>query len=374
MSADLLRQMMEDDDMVNEVAYINIGKSDVPQQDTEKFTTPAAPAKDTTQIAPPKITISAATMAVKEENPRSIERFFRKNPYFLVPWMILSGLLYATRFEPHLAEYFAARGMEPFGFHAAAQLTIYAVLCNFAVHGWIAVHHDDLVEKGMKIEPHVPYDWKCADAAVRSTLVIIVGMMTYAFVPMRMAPAETWVAAIVQFILGYAALLIVCDASFFFVHYMWHTPRFYKHTHKTHHTWKHPTAICAYYITSGSAMIQEHAATIPLMMFCPVPLSAFLFYQYYGIVGSMVQHCGFSLEELRVPFCGPLKLGHIMTVCGLGLSFVLGGQTTGMHDYHHETFQGNFQLSYSYLDRLFGTYVEHKSDAERGLLSDKSDP
>lgn len=52
-----------------------------------------------------------------------------------------------------------------------------------------------------------------------------------------------------------------------------------------------------------------------------------------------------------------MKLGHLQTLCS-PWSLVLGPQTAAEHDYHHETFQGNFALSYSYLDKLFGTYVD----------------
>jgi len=305
------------------------------------------------------------------ENARSIEAFFWRNPYFMVPWLILWASLYLMRRIPPLQAYFDAHGMQLFGYAEAAKLTTWCIVCSFALHGFIAANHDELVQKGLKVVNDMPYNWKSGDSSVRSSMIYLVGMMTYALVPMRMAPAETWLASIREFIVGYAILLVAGDAFFFCCHYAFHTKTFYKACHKTHHTWKYPVSFSAYYIASHTHMIQEHLCTIPLMLFCPIPCASFMFYQYYGVPGAQVQHAGFELEKLHLPFCGPLRTGHIMSVCGLGLSYVLGSQSTAMHDYHHEKFHGNFQLSYSYLDKLFGTYVDTEKDVaecEKGLL------
>jgi sterol desaturase/sphingolipid hydroxylase (fatty acid hydroxylase superfamily) len=240
-----------------------------------------------------------------------------------------------------------------------------------AVHGWIVANHRELMEKGLKVVKSMPYDFAgSGDASIRSSLIYLVGMTLYAFVPMWHGTGETWAKIIFEFLLGYLILLIGGDAWFFMVHYMAHTPQLYALMHKTHHKWKYPTAFSAYYITSGTHFVQEHLFTIPALLFLPVPSSAFLFYQYYGVPAAQINHCGFNLDAVRIPFCGTLTLGNIMSVCGLGLTHILGSQTIAAHDYHHETFMGNFQLSYSYLDKLFGVYVNPKArlDIEDGLL------
>lgn len=305
-----------------------------------------------------------------EEEFRSLEGFFKKNKFFAVPWILLAALLYSMHYVPKLEAYFVAHGMQPLGFMEAAKLTIWVIVCSYAVHGWIAVNHDELVKKGLKCVKNVPYDFKSDDASIRCSVILFFGMMVYALVPMRMAPAETWGAAILKFLVGYVILLITGDAWFFLVHCAIHRPSLYKMCHKTHHRWKHPVSFSSYYIVSATHLLQEHCITVPCMLFLPVPWSAFLFYQYYGTVGAMVTHCGFSLEDLHVPFCGPLKLGHLMTVGGLGLGLLLGTQSTADHDYHHKHFIGNYALAYTYLDRLFGSYVDAtmRTDAEEGLL------
>jgi sterol desaturase/sphingolipid hydroxylase (fatty acid hydroxylase superfamily) len=303
-------------------------------------------------------------------DPTTFEEFFKVNKYFPVPWVLFMAALYLMRYVPMFQAYFDRNGMQPYGLASATKLMVYGILCSYALHGWIAVNHDVLMKKGLKILPSVPYKFQCGDASTRATWIFFFGMMTYAFVPMRMAPAATWGQSSLEFLLGYVILLVGHDAWFFCVHYAAHTPSLYKLLHKKHHTWKHPVSFSAYFITSGSHLIQEHAFVVLAMLFLPVPWTAFWFYQYYGAPASLLQHCGFNLSDLKVPFCGPLKLENLESACGLGLGHILGAQSTASHDYHHETFMGNFQLSYTYLDRMFGLYVDTstKSDAHDALL------
>jgi len=309
---------------------------------------------------------------IDNEKP-SVERFVMANKFFFVPWMILVALLYSMRYVPQLEAHFAAHGMEPLGFASAAKLTVWCILCSYAIHGWIAVNEKELNEQGLKVLKDVKYNFQSGDASIRSSFVFLFGMMAYALVPMRMMLAKTWCMAILEFLMGYVILLVLGDAWFFCCHYSVHSRSamasgLYKLCHKTHHKWKHPVSFSAYYITSGYHLVQEHVFTIPCMMFLPIPYSAFFFYQYYGVPAAMMQHSGFNLDELRVPFCESLKLGHLLTVCGLGLGYILGSQSTADHDLHHETFFDNYQLSYTYLDRIAGTYRPKRNSAQESLL------
>lgn len=47
---------------------------------------------------------------------------------------------------------------------------------------------------------------------------------------------------------------------------------------------------------------------------------------------------------------------------------MLGAHTVELHDDHHENFMANFQLSYTYLDRFFGTYVDPSTRGPDGLV------
>lgn len=298
----------------------------------------------------------------EEEYVGNIEGFFRQNPWFPLPFVCLAVVVHGLTWVPQLAEFFRERDMQPWGLLAAGQLCIFSILCGFAIHGFICVYHDTLCKMGLKIQKDNEYECGNEVAAVRSSLVNA-SQLVYAVLPIRMGPSTFW-----QFVVGVVILNILQDIWFFVAHYAFHLPLFYKRFHKCHHTWKQPTAFAAYYITSYTHMIQEHLITIPVVMFLPVPLSSWLFYQYMGTPGAMIQHCGFDLSRLKMPFCGPLKFGHILTLLN-PLTLILGGQTIAMHDYHHETFQGNFALTYKYLDMLFGTYIDPSKAEKRADIS-----
>merc|ERR1719335_950416 len=86
----------------------------------------------------------------------------------------------------------------------------------------------------------------------------------------------------VEFFIGLSILHILGDAWFFAVHHTCHRPR-------------QPTPFAGYYISKYGHLLQEHALTIPVMIFLPVPLSSWYYYQYAGSFGSMLQHANFVL-------------------------------------------------------------------------------
>merc|ERR550514_993787 len=105
---------------------------------------------------------------------------------------------------------------------------------------------------------------------------------------------------------------------------------------------KTPNAFSAYFMESIQHMLQEHAVVLPVVFFCPVPLDVFYFYFYFGAIGSFLEHVGYEVDDLEIPLTrGKVKLGHILTVLS-PLGLILGGQTTSMHDWHHEQFYGNY--------------------------------
>jgi len=293
------------------------------------------------------------------EKDHTLESFFRENPYFLVPWACLAGLQFVFQI-PCIAAWCDGRGLEAFGAQRAIHLTAFVLIMQFALHGAIAVYHDRLEEQGYKIQDK-PYPFRAEETSTRSSAIIIMSMMAYALTPMNQGEAS-----LLEVFIGYSILLLVHDAWFYAVHRLAHTKKFYALIHKTHHKWKQPMVFAAYFIRSPSAVLQEHACLIPCMIFLPVPLYSFMLYQYLGAPMSMLEHCGFHVDEIPLPYLGmvewPLigraKVGHLMTILGGGWSLLLGGHSVECHDYHHLNFNGNYGLSYSYLDKLFGTYVE----------------
>eukprot|EP00929_Paragymnodinium_shiwhaense_P012176 TRINITY_DN1188_c0_g3_i1.p2 TRINITY_DN1188_c0_g3~~TRINITY_DN1188_c0_g3_i1.p2 ORF type:complete len:320 (-),score=78.20 TRINITY_DN1188_c0_g3_i1:717-1676(-) len=301
--------------------------------------------------------------------------FFKENPYFFAPWALLAlfqGVLF--NYVPPVVEYCKKHDLQMFGFLPSLELALYAIVCQYAVHGFITCYAESLDRLGLKIQEGKDYLFQTEKCSIRSSLIILVSMTGFALTPMQSAEASY-----LEIFVGYSILCIGHDAWFYCVHRAAHSKQLYALIHKTHHEWKQPMSFSAYYIRSPSQILQEHACLIPCMLFLPVPLMSFLLYQYLGAPLSMVEHSGYRLGELPLPVVGAAELpkigklcwGHVFTILGGGWSLLLGGQSIEMHDDHHMNFHGNYGLSYSYLDHILGTYREPtyaKSTAAQHLL------
>ena len=153
-----------------------------------------------------------------------------------------------------------------------------------------------------------------------------------------------------------AAFAIIWDAHFFFCHYFAHQwPWAYKFFHKMHHNNKEPNCFGAYFVNYGSHILLEQS----VVFYCAVwflPRDVFVFYLYLGTLGTYIEHGGHDMSKLKLPLL-PINWGQIsglLNFYGAPLGFV----TTQMHDWHHEKFTGNYALTFTWLDKLFGTYVE----------------
>jgi len=288
------------------------------------------------------------SMGNPEDDVGNIQGFLRKHPDFPLPFLGFAALVYVVAYcVPQLRPWF--EGMEAWGFLNALKFSVFGIMSQFAIHGFITAQEDRLMKLDLKVQKNKGYEWRAEDASMRATMICL-SQLVYSVMPVRRAPCS-----FLQFFIGYSILLIASDAWFFMVHSFAHTKFAYRALHKTHHTWKQPHAFSAYYIRSWSHVIQEQMCVIALMMLCPIPLNSFLFYMYWGTFGSQIEHSGFKLDKLKI--CGPIDLGHVFSAAN-PWGLILGTQTIPMHDYHHETFHGNFALTYAYLDKIFGTFVD----------------
>jgi sterol desaturase/sphingolipid hydroxylase (fatty acid hydroxylase superfamily) len=280
----------------------------------------------------------------------TFDEFLQKNPMFLVwPALLTLAMHLTVQNSEWVQNYMAVNEMQVFGFWPAVQLTIYSIMAVFATHGFIVAYQAQL--QPHKVQKDLPYEF-AADVTATRSVACLLFHMTYMALPIR-PMSKTWV----EFVIGYVCICMLNDAWFGAVHYVCHQfPAVYKFGHKTHHMNKTPNVFSAYFMESLQSMFQEHIPSIVVVFFCPVPLDVFLFYYYYGVLGSFLEHCGYEVDDMEIPLTrGKVKLGHVLQALG-PLSLILGGQTTSMHDWHHEQFYGNYWLSYAYLDKLFGTY------------------
>ena len=106
------------------------------------------------------------------------------------------------------------------------------------------------------------------------------------------------------------------------------------------------------------------------MAMCGLPVDVFTWTLYWGTVDSFIKHAGHSVGSTKLPFVLFTweQLNSVMAPWGL----LLGGATTAEHDWHHEKFTTNYSLSFTYLDKLLGSFHPGRKPGE-ALEATKSD-
>lgn len=141
-------------------------------------------------------------------------------------------------------------------------------------------------------------------------------------------------------------MMVAHDFYFYWTHRLMHHPRIFKHVHLVHHQSTNPSPWAAYSFHPLEALIQT--GIFPIITFGipahPLALSIFLIYM---IVRNVQGHLGFELAPSGfLKF--PLLNWHTTTV---------------HHNMHHERFDCNYGLYFTWLDNLFGTahkdYQQH---------------
>jgi Delta7-sterol 5-desaturase len=147
-----------------------------------------------------------------------------------------------------------------------------------------------------------------------------------------------------------AALILMHDAYFYWMHRALHGKRLFRAFHAVHHLSRTPTSWAAYSFATGEAAFE--AVIVPLMvaaltLVAPAePWAVFLFLGHQ-IARNAFGHAGFELAWpgfTRSPWTGWLT-------------------TTTHHDLHHSEGRTNFGLYFTWWDRWMGT--EHPRYHER---------
>ncbi|EGC38396.1 hypothetical protein DICPUDRAFT_28679 [Dictyostelium purpureum] len=141
----------------------------------------------------------------------------------------------------------------------------------------------------------------------------------------------------VSYLVGSLAMcMIIDDFLSYFIHRILHTPFVYKHVHKKHHT-----------ITSPNGLNSEYAHPIETSVFGMATfMGSILFYRdifsFWVLITlklyeTVEAHSGYDLPWL------PTKLIPFW-----------GGAT--FHDYHHKNSIANFSTTFTFWDKVFGTF------------------
>jgi len=205
--------------------------------------------------------------------------------------------------------------------------------------------------KKYKIQPDRKNTWpmfmNCLKKLFISHFVVQFGMMLlFRPVMLRLGlvvalPLPTWPEILFVCIVS----LILEDLYFYWIHRLLHHGAWYKYVHKVHHDHAAPFGIAAEYAHPIETLLLGVGSLIgPLLLTRHLfVLWTYLFLRLYQTVEA---HSGYHF---------PWSLSNFLPFYG-GPIF---------HDFHHETFTGNYASTFTYLDKFFGTSRQYHDRLEK---------
>ncbi|TRY76780.1 hypothetical protein TCAL_14769 [Tigriopus californicus] len=136
------------------------------------------------------------------------------------------------------------------------------------------------------------------------------------------------------FLLQWPAIFIMQDYLTYWIHRIYHMPFLYKHFHKLHHTYKHPTAFSVTAIHPFEFVSIQCIYISPIFTFPVhwVPYTFILLYTYYH---GIIDHSGINFKR---HWWQPWQPDCIF------------------HDNHHQYFHVNFGFNIRFWDKFHGTH------------------
>lgn len=147
-------------------------------------------------------------------------------------------------------------------------------------------------------------------------------------------------------VISFIIMVLFHDMYFYWTHRWMHHPEIYRHVHKVHHLSTNPSPWAAYSFHPLEAVVQ--ALVFPILIFTiPVYTGTAFIFLLYMILRNVMGHLGLELF--------PKKF--------MKQAWINWHTTTTHHNMHHEHFNYNYGLYFTWWDKWFGT--EHKSYKER---------
>ena len=150
--------------------------------------------------------------------------------------------------------------------------------------------------------------------------------------------------------LSFFLMMILHDAYFYWSHRLMHTKPLYKLFHKVHHYSQQPSPWAAYAFAPPEAVVQAFFYVI-MVFAIPFHPNVLFAYLIFMILRNIWGHMGYELFPrwfVKNPF-------------------TFWSTATTHHDLHHETFNYNFALYFTWWDRMMKT--EHPDYAKRFELN-----
>ncbi len=253
--------------------------------------------------------------AAVASHPITLDDFYKQNPSFVWGPLFVAALLYgSTNYIPVITNYMGRNQMEYFGWTAAWQYTIFAIVSSYAFHGFCTTH----APPQLKVQASTPYQVQPDAMAIRSTAALLTELV-YTFLPLSPSTYVGW-----KFAAWTATLAIYWDAHFYIAHRFCHEHKAaYRFFHKTHHLCKEPNCFGAYFVTYQSHVVLEQVV-VGIMAVAGLPRNVFVFSLYWGTIGTYVEHSGFELGAMKLPLL-PLTFGQLSRLLGASTSWILDG-------------------------------------------------
>jgi sterol desaturase/sphingolipid hydroxylase (fatty acid hydroxylase superfamily) len=140
-------------------------------------------------------------------------------------------------------------------------------------------------------------------------------------------------------------LIFFYDAYFYWTHRFMHHPKIYRWVHKTHHKSTDPSPLTIFSFHPFENLI-EFLPFLVLPMLIPIYWPMLFLWQTLDLINNVVAHLGFEIYPknwVRLPF---LKYKTAST----------------HHNMHHEQFNGNYGLYFTFWDKWMKTEIKDYED------------
>jgi sterol desaturase/sphingolipid hydroxylase (fatty acid hydroxylase superfamily) len=138
--------------------------------------------------------------------------------------------------------------------------------------------------------------------------------------------------------LSFFLVLFLDDMFFYWSHRAMHLPRFYKIFHKVHHKSTDPSPLTAFAFHPTEAVVEYFVGFI-LPFLLPLNFGVIIAWQIFSMLNNVIAHLGYEIYPkgwVKLPI---LKFKTVST----------------HHNMHHQLFNGNYALYFTWWDKWMGT-------------------
>ncbi|CAN1525133.1 HCP oxidoreductase, NADH-dependent [Spirosomataceae bacterium] len=155
--------------------------------------------------------------------------------------------------------------------------------------------------------------------------------------------------------LSFAIVLFIDDMFFYWSHRAMHLPRFYKIFHKVHHESTDPSPLTAFAFHPTEAVV-EYFVSFVLPFLLPLNFGVIIAWQIFSMLNNVLAHLGYEIYPK-----GWLKLQ------------LLQFKTASTHhNMHHQLFNGNYALYFTWWDKWMGTEFKEYENRHKQIFERKN--